>query len=1040
MADKTFGQILFERELPDEVQKDLEGGPVDKRTLSSAMTRYAKKHPDKYPDLIQRVKKFGDDVATYEGISVGLDDIQPEYEKRDKIIQDALERIKAVGDDEEKRHEILIETQDKILEITKQHPSDMALMARSGGRGSMSQLMKMVGSPVVATGQDGTIPWLITKSYSEGLKPSETWVAGVEARRNAHLSTGSVVEPGAVAKVIVTNMEDLVITKNDCKTDAGVDKPVDSEEVIDRYLAKAAGPFRPGQLVDPDVVEKLEDAGVETIQVRSPMTCDESDGVCQLCMGLDAWGNHFEQGTNVGSRSAQALTEPLTQFALNAKHGVRLAGGRGKKELRGLGGFRTLTEVPKSFQNKAALAKEDGVVTKIEDAPQGGVFVYVNNIKHYAVPGLDPIVELNQRVEKGDALTEGPPMPNEVVEAKGVGEGRRYMAQALKDVYQRTGADIDARHTELLARKAMNFVRVERDPTNTFIEGDTVSFNKVRPVLRQNSTSMPLKQARGRTIAAPVLHYTEGTRITPSVIEKLESRGINSVRVTTRNAPEIQPIMKSVIQTPLLRDDWMSRMSHRYLKKTLMEGAGMGLASNLRSSNPVPAYVMSNRFGQGPGGKYAAELSSYYKDEALNTEDLLEMYRKQGFNSHDDAEPAHMTKKVPERSKTAAPNPLNLAKRLLVGTGDAGVSAATPRIVGRSGGVDQTAIEARRWRDWLGEDRFQQLGLFDEAGELTDEGLDRYYAIENMLKGPRLRDRLQKAVKREDQPLKKTTLSEQDKQTLEELGVGGFSDEDFNRLMAGRGNLGTKSMRLAKGVLIGDSPYQAIRQRFNQGGLLGKGGLVFGDLGLDPDMVRSMRRAREGKASWGEAALPTLFYGGNLGLAYGLPGYAIYKATQQDPGPNESKWESVASPAGDLLGWSIGGPLGLVGGGILAGQIRDATQNVAKRLDPNYVYEPSTGPKGQQNNPQRGLRTYAKDLWRDTHQAMGSSNLAFLADTSKTYGGRLYNQSRQMYNAYRQPGQTGQPQGAPRQQSQPYPQQQQPQTQPQQGYYPRGQY
>lgn len=979
MADKTFGQVLFEHHLPEDVNLE---GPVDKRALSKAMTAYAKKNPDKYPDVIQKIKKFGDYVATYEGISVGLDDIQPEYTKRDAIMQGALKRVKAT-DDPNKRREIILETQSKILELAKEHPSDMALMARSGGRGSMPQLMKMVGSPVAASNSDGeVIPWLITRSYSEGLDPAETWVAGIEARNNAYLSTGSVVEPGAVAKVIVSNMEDIVVTDADCGTQSGLRKSIDDEAVIDRYLAKPAGNFPRDTLVDARVVEALEDAKITHIYVRSPMTCDVPDGVCQKCMGQDAWGKDFEIGTNAGSRSAQALSEPLTQFALNAKHGVRLAGGD-KATLRGLNGFRTLTEVPKSFQRRAALARVDGVVEAIQPAPQGGHHITVQGERHYSVPGLDPIVKIGDRVETGDALTEGPPMPDEVVEAKGVGEGRRYLSDAIKDVYRRTGADIDARHTEILARKAMNYVEIEDDPTDTFIPGDVVNFNQVRRVMREHATSSTIDDAVGRYLAEPVLHYTEGTRITPSLVRTLKEQGVDTVKVSKKTAPRIKPIMKSMIQTPLLNDDWMSRMSHRYLKRTLVEGAGFGLTSDIQSTSPIPAYVASPQFGQGERGKYA-----HLNGAALDTSSLRDKLRAQ----------------PPRREKTA--NAGKVLKDILIGGGKQVASKVDPRVIGRTGAIDNTALDALRYRNYLGADTFNRLNLYDDQGYLTDLGEQRIQALQDILDRPGMRSRVGNLFKSPgERRLAKTQLTDADRARLNEAGIGDIiGDAEYNRIMQGEGGFGRRAGRLLTGTLFGERPLKIMQQRFREGGVFGRGGLFLGDLGMDPDFQRSLQRYRQGRGSLGSVA----WHGGvdvmNKGMSYGLPAMGAYQAITTDAPEGESQWARVAAPVGDTLGWSIGGPFGLVGGSLLAGQIRSGIETGARKLDPSY-----TAPAKQQPPP-RGLSGYARRTLNNAQDAFESSNIGFLAEHGQEFGGQLYNRGRQMYTQHQQhPAHTAQP-------------------------------
>ena len=100
-----------------------------------------------------------------------------------------------------------------MLGHTKDNTGTMGEMVRSGGRGNAAQLMRIIGAPVLARDErDRIVPWFIPRSYAEGLKPSDAWVAGNEARINAIKSNISVVEPGDLAKILINNMGDKLIT------------------------------------------------------------------------------------------------------------------------------------------------------------------------------------------------------------------------------------------------------------------------------------------------------------------------------------------------------------------------------------------------------------------------------------------------------------------------------------------------------------------------------------------------------------------------------------------------------------------------------------------------------------------------------------------------------------------------------------------------------------------------------------------------------------------------------------------------------------
>lgn len=579
-------------------------GTLTKSSLNAVLVDLAKKHPEKYADVVTALKRLGDEVATLEGISVGLDDVAPDYRARDAVLSPFGKRFAAARDAD--KENVLLEAQNAVLDYTKKHGGTMGEMVRSGGRGNAAQLMKIVGAPVLARDEkDRIVPWLIGRSYSEGLRPADAWVAGNEARINAIKSNISVVEPGDLAKILINNMGDKIVTMPDCGTSNGITMDARDPHVMDRFLARASSdpPLAAGTLVTPAVAQRLRG----DVVVRSPMTCQAPHGICQKCQGLDPAGKLHVVGTNVGMRAAQALSEPLTQFSLNAKHGGRIdTGGKGEARLEGIKGVRQALEIPQSFMHKATLAEVGGRVDRVEDAPQGGRYVWVSGTRHYVGPERRVSVSSGQPVEAGDALSDGVPKPDEIVHHKGLGEGRRYLVDLLHGVYKRAGADVDRRHLETLARSVLNHVYVAdagEDDDHGFVRGDVVNYNRLRDALAAGAKDVPLDEATGETLGHDVLHFTAGTRITTSMRDALASKGVSTVKIAVR-PPVTEPFMRPASRTPLLNPDWMQRLGHRYLKESLLAGAHRGDASDLHGDSPVPAYAHGLEFGGGRDGGY----------------------------------------------------------------------------------------------------------------------------------------------------------------------------------------------------------------------------------------------------------------------------------------------------------------------------------------------------------------------------------------------------------------------------------------------------
>jgi len=424
------------------------------------------------------------------------------------------------------------------------------------------------------------------------------FVTNVETRNNQIAASLKVSEPGDLAKILTNNMGHQVITEEDCGTHNGVRMDADNPQIIDRFLAHPYKSYPYNTLITPEIFTKLSRTKGAGVTVRSPMTCEAHDGVCQRCFGLNENGEPHNLGTNVGTRAAQAITEPLTQFTLSAKHGLQQADADTKARIQGLKGLREFLDMPASFANKAVVSPEDGVVKNITKAPQGGHYIELGEKRLYAHPDLPPIVKTGQRVYAGDALTDGIPMINEVVAHKGLGAGRAYTVNRVHDTYKRQGVDVDRRHVEMLAKSHLNHVRIVQDPHGRFLPGDVVDYNRVNAVIAHD----PVKKVKldqsaiGQTLARPYAEHMAGTRVTREIVDKLGSTGVHEVEVLV-NPPKMEFVVPSITRAPLLNPDWMARMGHRYLKNTLLEGAGFGQTANLESTHPLPGYVYGANFG-----------------------------------------------------------------------------------------------------------------------------------------------------------------------------------------------------------------------------------------------------------------------------------------------------------------------------------------------------------------------------------------------------------------------------------------------------------
>lgn len=579
--------------------------PITKKSLKQRLVKFAQQNPKQYTEIVPLIKQMGDEFATYEGISVGLDDIEPDYEKRDAIVNEADKKLKRTTDPK-KRAEIFITAQQKVKDLATRHAGDLGMMARSGGRGNVTQLMKTVASPVVVGDFDGNpVDTLIKKSYAEGLSPMEYWVASNESRGLVIKGQLGTAEPGDVSKILSNVSNRQVVSEEDCGTKNGIRMSANDPQAMGRYLARDQAAGKRNDPVDTRIVQAAKGG---FLFVRSPLTCEARNGICSYCQGIMNNGARMQIGENAGLRSAQALSEPLTQMALSSKHGVSLVEGATRMP-RGLNGLRQFLEAPKNFAFKAEVAATDGKVEDIQAAPQGGTYVFVKNRRHYVPPGMTVAVKKGQQVYAGDVLSEGVPHPVDVVEHKGLGAGRKYLTEQLQRIYQDAGTDIDTRNIENIIVNSLNHVKIEDAPEDSgLLPGEIVNQNTIDRVLRPLGKKVPLHQAKGRVLAENYLHHVAGTPLKSSMMKEFEESGITQVNVLEPNQGyRITPFMTSVTRSPLLNPNWLNKLGHRYLKSTILQGAHFAEEADTRGYEPLAAYVRGTTFSTNPkdrGGRY----------------------------------------------------------------------------------------------------------------------------------------------------------------------------------------------------------------------------------------------------------------------------------------------------------------------------------------------------------------------------------------------------------------------------------------------------
>ena len=618
MRSATVGQFLVNETLPEEL-RDYER-VLDKRGLNDLLREVAQKHPDRYKDISFALNEVGREGAQESGsFSFGLRHLKTSKaaDKTRKRIRDRLTKILSRADlDDTQTSEAIIRAvgsemkpqQEAIMEEALADNNPLAMQVLAGARGNPMNLSSLLGSDLLyADHRDEPLPIPVLRSYSEGLSPEEYWAGTYGARKGITATKFATQDAGFLSKQLNQVAHRLVVTENDYE-DEGQQKirrgvPVDTDDSDNEgaLLAADTGPYKRNTVITPKIRKHLKRLGKKRILVRSPMVGGSpAGGVYARDVGVREKGTLPGRGEQVGLQAAQALSEPLSQAQLAAKHSGGVAG-----EEEAVGGFKhinQLIQVPKKFKGGAAHTTMDGTVQRIEEAPAGGYFVTVDDVPHYVGVGYGLKVKKGDKVEAGDIISEGFPNPSIVTKYKGVGEGRRYFVSAYRDAMKGAGLSPHRRNIELLSRGLINHVRLTEEYKDN-VPDDVIPYStlehKWKP--RSGARSVTPKQAVGKYLERPVLHYTIGTKVRPSMLADLKEFEIDNVDVHDE-PPPFEPEMIRGMYSLQHDPDWMTRMYGSGLKKSLLEGARRGAVSEERGTSFVPSVSRSVDFGRIPGG------------------------------------------------------------------------------------------------------------------------------------------------------------------------------------------------------------------------------------------------------------------------------------------------------------------------------------------------------------------------------------------------------------------------------------------------------
>jgi len=585
------------------------GSIMNAKDAKALYEKIAKEQPTKFADIVSNMKKLGDNHAYEMGFTASIKDVVVDHKVRDAVFKKADEIVAKIrtqtkpGDDRDNK---IAEVYTVAAKEAYQKGAKLQLaadgssfhhMVASGSRGKDSQLQQMTSAPgIVMDSKDRPVPVPIKKSYAEGISTSDYFVSSYGVRKGITDRSLQTSKPGALNKDIMASTADNVITAQDCGTHKGIDVSVSSKDCLERLLSSDQHGHRRNEHVTSALIAELTKKGVKTLKVRSPLSCIAPKGTCASCFGHDEFGKLPELGDNIGIKMGQTMSEPMTQLIMRTFHSGGVAGSGPQAS-----GFQRISQIlnmPKYIAGEAALAKQDGKITKIEKTTAGGHNIFVGKESHVVRPGVSPTAKVGDSVKKGDAISNGVIKPQNLLALKGMRPAQDYVVNELQKTFQEQGIPIHRKVFETVVRSVANNTRVVEAPKHgEWLPGDIIPFTAAEHYNESRKVKLAAADAVGYHLRAPIGKLPQNHEVRGADVPYLKEMGYNEVEVL-RDPVKHSPLLKGIAQLPMLKKDWMAQFGYRYIEKGLTEGAAQNWKSNVEGLHPIPAFAYGANFGK----------------------------------------------------------------------------------------------------------------------------------------------------------------------------------------------------------------------------------------------------------------------------------------------------------------------------------------------------------------------------------------------------------------------------------------------------------
>ena len=520
LVDTTMGQIIFNTPIPQDLGyvdrtnpatkfdyemnprtlKIASGGKSDKLTkkgLPDIISRCLTKHGTKTcAMMLDAIKAQGYKYSTLSAITVAVPDaIMPDEKPEilaaaDKKIEKVMKNFNRGLISDEERYRKTVEIWQAATEEVSEALSDnlkknhqrnpIYMMSDSGARGSMDQIKQLAGMRGLLANTAGkTLEMPIRANYREGLNILEYFISSRGARKGLADTALRTADSGYLTRRLVDVSQEVIIREEDCHATEGiwVREISEGNSVVESFKERLNGRYSLHDVHDPATgellvskekmmdmfdAEKIVNAGITELEIRSVMTCRAHVGVCAHCYGSNmSNGECVKVGESVGIIAAESIGEPGTQLTMRTFHTGGVAGG---DITQGLPRVEELFEARKP--KKMATLSEIAGKVRFEDATKGSLLNIIvtaddGDTRTYSMPHTGLQVRDGEVIEKGRQLQDGALNPHDVLRIRGASAVHNYLIQEVLKVYRQQGVDINDKHIEVIVRQMMRKVRVE---------------------------------------------------------------------------------------------------------------------------------------------------------------------------------------------------------------------------------------------------------------------------------------------------------------------------------------------------------------------------------------------------------------------------------------------------------------------------------------------------------------------------------------------------------------------------------------------------